>query len=102
MKKWTQTNRGVHFLWFPVPASTSVPFVVALLHVSWATFGVAFLVAIFQVYLRMKGRNVLWVIRRFKARIGGDQVQARSVWYRRRMLRQEGFGQIQLADLEKL
>lgn len=102
MKKWTQTNRGVNFLWFPVPASTAVPFIVALLHVSWVTFCAAFITAIVQAYLRIKGRSMLWMIRRLKAKMGGDVVQARSVWYRRRMLRQEGFDAIELADLEKL
>lgn len=99
MKKWTQTNRGMHFLWIPIPASASIPFFVALLHISWWTFLIALVVAIFQIVMKKKGRNIVWIFRRLKGRISGGVVYARSLWYRRRLQRRDGFDLIDLRGL---
>ena len=102
MKRWTQATRGMHFLWVPIPASSAVPFFVAMLHITWWTFLIAFLVMIFQVVMRAKGRTVLWMIRRLKTRLAGGVVLARSIWYQRRMRRRDGFDLIDLNDVEKI
>lgn len=102
MKRWTQATRGMHFLWLPIPASSAVPFFVAMLHMAWWTFLTAFLVVIFQVVMRAKGRTVLWMVRRAKTRLAGGVIQARSIWYQRRMRRRDGFDQIDLDEVQKM
>lgn len=102
MKRWTQSTRGMHFLWLPVPASSAVPFFVAMLHMRWWTFLIAILVVIFQVVMRSKGRTMLWVVRKLKVRLAGGSVLARPIWYQRRMRRKDGFDLINLDEIEKM
>ncbi len=102
MKRWTQATRGMQFLWLPVPASSAVPFFVAMLHITWWTLLIALLVVIFQVVMRAKGRNFLWVVRKFKVRLAGGSVLARPMWYQRRMRRRDGFDLINLDEVEKM
>lgn len=101
MKQWTQATKGTHFLWFPVPASTAIPFVLLLFKISLWTFLFALSVAVFQAYMKAKGRTFLWAVRKFKSRLAGHTVQARTVWYRRRMQRRDSFDLISLEQAEK-
>lgn len=102
MKRWTQATRGVHFLWLPIPASTSIPFIVLIFKFNVWTFLFALSVAIFQVYMKQKGRTFLWAVRKFKGKLAGNVIQSRSVWYRRRMRRRDGFDLIDLRSVEKV
>lgn len=99
MLKWTQAARDTHFLWFPVPASASMPVFLFILNIAWWTFFLSIATAVVLGILRANGRTGFWVFRRLRARLGGGVIHARSVWYRRRMQRSHGFD---LVDLEKV
>lgn len=96
---WTQASRSTHFLWFPVPASSSVPMLLFLLHISWWTFFLAIFVCIGVAVLRSKGRTAAWVFRRIKGKIGGGVMYSRPLWYRRR---RQSFVSYDLLDLKQV
>jgi hypothetical protein len=100
MKRWPKTGLSTHFLWFPIPASASVPTLLFLLHMRLWTLGLALLVCVALIILKSKGRTATWVFRRFRNRLGGDVIQARPIWYRRRMHRPNSFDLIDLDDLK--
>lgn len=100
MKKWTQATKGMRFLWIPIPASSAVPFFVSLLHISFFTISIAFFVAGFQIYMRRKGRTFFWVVRKIKSRLAFNMIQARTVWYRRRIQRRDSIDLIKIGEVE--
>lgn len=100
MKSWVK-SRGVQFLWLPIPATSSIPFFVLILHLRWWTFFLAIAVSVFMIVMRIKGRSVPWLYRRAKSKLGGGVVHARSIWYRRRTQRREGFDDLDIRDVEK-
>lgn len=96
--EWTQAVRGPHFLWFPIPAYSSLSVLLWIMHARLWTFFLALFVIGVLTYLHMRGRSVGWAVRRFKCSLRGGVVQARSIWYRRRT---QHLGSFDLIDLER-
>jgi hypothetical protein len=95
---WTQAVRGVHFLWFPIPAYSSVTVLFWVMHARvWTALLALFVVGVLT-YLHMRGRSVPWVVRRIKSRMRGGVVLARPVWFRRRVQHLESFDLVKLRD----
>jgi hypothetical protein len=86
MSTWSQAPRGAHLFWIPIPAHAIVPFVISLFIQTWWMLSISLITVFVLVYLKAKGRTVLWVIRRFNSRIRDERVYARTVFYRRRVL----------------
>lgn len=82
--EWTQAVRGPRFLWLPIPAYASLSVLLWIMHARLWTFFLALVVIGVLTYLHIRGREVPWVIRRFKCFLRGGVVHARSSWYRRR------------------
>jgi hypothetical protein len=100
MLKWTQTGLSTQLLWFPIPASASVPLLVFALHVRLWSFFLALAVCIALVVLKSKGRTAVWVYRRLQYKLGGNVMHSRPLWYRRRMQRFTGFDHINLDEVK--
>lgn len=93
---WTNAVKGVRFLWFPIPAYSSVSVLIWIMHARIWTFILALVMVGVLTYLHFRGRSVPWVIRRFRSYLRGGVVNARSVWYRRRVQHIESFDLIDL------
>jgi hypothetical protein len=94
--EWTQAVRGVHLLWFPIPAYSALPILVWVMHARLWTFVLALTVCGVLAVLKAKGRTVPWVLRRLKSRLRGGVVLARPVWYRRRAQHLKSFDLVEL------
>lgn len=95
---WTQSVRGVHLLWFPIPAYSALPILLWIMHARMWTFMLAICVCIVLAVLKAKGRTVPWVLRRFKCKLRGGVVLARPIWYRRRTQHLDSFDLVALSD----
>lgn len=95
---WTQASRGTHLLWLPIPAYAGLPILFWILYARVWTFVLAIVVAIVLSVLRAKGRSVPWVIRRFKCYLRAGVVQARTIWYWRRVRTLQSFDVVNLKD----
>lgn len=96
--KWTRAVRGTHFLWFPIPAYSSLSVLLWVMHARLWTFLLALTLIGVLTYLHMRGRTVLWVIRRFRSFLRSGVVYARPIWFRRRT---QHLGSFDLVDLSK-
>jgi len=96
-RDWPQAVRGVNFLWFPIPAYSSLTVLLWIMHARMWTFTLALVLIGVLTYLHLRGRSVVWVIRRFKSALRGRVVYARPVWYRRRT---QHLGSFDLIDLK--
>ena len=94
--EWTNAVRGVHFLWLPIPAYSSLTVLLWVMHARVWTLVLALVVIGILTYLHMRGRSVPWVIRRFKCSLRGKVVLARPLWYRRRVQHINSFDLIDL------
>lgn len=79
-----------------IHAAALTPMVLWMVWWSWTTFWIVLIVTIVAVYLQIKGRQLSWVLRRFKAKVRGEVLQARPVWYQRRRTRIESYDLIRL------
>lgn len=95
--EWTQAVRGPRFLWFPIPAYSSITVLIWIMHAKVWTFLLTVVVIGVLTYLHMRGREVSWVIRRVKSFLRGGIVFARSTLYRRRT---QHLGSFDLVDLK--
>jgi hypothetical protein len=94
---WPHAVKGVHFLWLPIPAHTSLSVLLFILHAKWWTFFCMLAVIGALTYLHIRGRTVPWLMRRMKLYLRGGVVQARPVWFRRRA---QHLGSFDLIDLK--
>ena len=101
MLRWPQAGLTTQFLWFPIPASASVPLLVFTLHMRLWSFLLALVVCIALVVLRSKGRTAVWVFRKIQYALGGNVMYSRPLWYRRRMQRQNSFDLINLDEVKR-
>ena len=95
--EWNQAVRGTHLLWLPIPAYAGMPILFWIMHARLWTFVLAITVCVVLSILKLKGRTVPWIVRRFKLWLRGGVVQARPVWYRRRM---QSLSSFDLVDLK--
>ncbi len=93
---WTQATRGTHLLWLPIPAYAGLPILLWVMHARVWTFLLAIAICVVLSVLRAKGRSVPWVIRRIKCYMRAGVVQARTVWYLRRLRHLESFDLVNL------
>lgn len=93
---WTQAVRGVHLLWFPIPAYSALPILMWVMHARLWTFVLALTVCAVLAILKTKGRTVAWVIRRLRSRMRAGTVFARPIWFRRRMQHLQSFDLVHL------
>lgn len=82
---WSQASRKVHFFWLPIPAYAFLPFALTLFHVRIWTVSLTLVVVGVLGFLSWKGRRVEWILRRARLRLRMGGMQARPLWYRRRM-----------------
>lgn len=97
-RKWHRAVLGVHFLWMPVPAYSSISVLLWIVYAKVWTALLALTLVGVLTYLHFRGRSVPWVIRRIKCAIRGRVVLARPVWYRRRT---QHLGSFDLVNLSK-
>jgi hypothetical protein len=93
---WTQATRGTRLLWLPIPAYAGLPILLWVMHARIWTFILAISICIALSVLRAKGRSVPWVVRRFKSYARAGVVQARTIWYLRRVRALESFDLVSL------
>jgi hypothetical protein len=93
---WTQAVRGTHLLWLPIPAYSAFPILLWFMHMRLWTFVLALSVCVALAVLKARGRTVGWIVRRFHCRLRGGVVNARPLWYRRRMQYLDSFDLVDL------
>lgn len=69
----------------PLPGWTILP--VPYLLLSFNLFSIALTVTtiLIAIFLKTKGRNLIWVLRRFKAILRAGKIESRPLGYRRRL-----------------
>lgn len=69
---------------------------------SWWNFCLVLVVAGVMGYLQWKGRKPAWVLRRSKAKLRGEVVAARPVWYRRRRGQIESYETLDIQACDRI
>jgi hypothetical protein len=95
---WAQAARHTRFLWLPIPAYASLPLLLWIMHMSWATLGFVFVVVSVLSYLSWRGRTIPWVVRRFGSFLRAGVVHARPKFFRRRM---QSLGGVDFLELKE-
>ena len=78
-------------------ASACTPLVFLLVHISWTTFLMVLATIVAIAFLSIKGRTVSWLLRKGKCNLRGRKLYARPVWYRRRLMRLESHGDVDIS-----
>lgn len=81
---WVLTASSPRIPYTPLSASLSVPMLLVIVWPRLWTLLVLIGVTAFLATLHMRGRNVPWLFRRFKASARGYRVVARPIWFMRR------------------
>ena len=98
---WTQATKGAQLLWLPIPAYSGLPILLWILHARVWTFVLAISICVVLSILRAKGRTVPWVVRRTKSYMRAGVVQARTIWYLRRVRTLDSFDLVDLRKAQK-
>jgi hypothetical protein len=101
-------NEWVHASVSPVVPGTKIhafaltPIALWFIWWSWWNFALVLVTAATVGYLQAKGRKPGWVLRRAKAKLRGEVVTARPVWYRRRRGRIESADEIDIRECDRI
>lgn len=69
----------------PLPGWVVLPVPYMLMSFNTFSVSVTFIVILLAFILKSQGRNLIWVLRRFKSFLRGGKIESRPLGYRRRL-----------------
>ena len=98
---WVEAARPPRIPMTNAHASCSTPLAFFLLHFAWSTFAVVMMAVVLVAFLSIKGRSVTWLVRKTKCNLRGRVLEARPSAYRRRVLRLQSHGSLDVSVLRQ-